>query len=771
MNGLKTRSNGLAMVLLVILSQSGLWPSPASGATPTGDIKGRVLDAETKSPIIGASILLLSTERGAAADTAGVFLITDIPAGSYALRIQSVGYETQSVTDIIVRQKRQTFVPVELTPSAVQMTDVVVEASFFSKPEEKAPSTVSYTTEEVRRAPGSAGDVSRILMVLPSIAKVNDQMNSLIVRGGNPAENTFYVDDIEIPNINHFPLQGSSGGPISLVNVDFVEDVAFSAGGFSAAYGDRLSSVMELEFRDGNRDEFDGQLDMNFAGFGAAAEGPVGESGSWLFSARRSYLDLIVDAIGIGIAPRYSDYQGKLTIDLPPAHQISVLGIAGDDFVEFDAEQSVEDDNVVYGKYEGLEYAGGVRWQYTYGARGYATTTLSTLGTRQKDNFFETSTREELTDATAWERTLHLRHRNHIRLSNRHRLEFGAEVKHEFNDYNVLTAEYTNSLGDTVPALDIDEDIGATGAAVYISHEWRPLDRLSATAGVRFDYFDYNDQQHIAPRLSLTYNLTDRTSLIGATGIYYQHLPLSLLAQHEDNRDLDDPVAIHYIAGVHHLLAKDTRLTIEGYYKDYDNFPLDPLEPQLFIADELIYRNFFGNHEELRSEGQARAYGAEFTVRKKLVEGIYGLLSGGYSRSEYRDFDGIWRDRVFDNRIVFSVEGGYKPNRNWEFSARWIYAGGAPYTPIDTVASKAIQRSVLDATRINAERFPAYHSLNLRADRRFQFSGSNLIVFLSVWNAYNQQNVSQYYWNGVDQRPDTLYQWSFIPLIGMEFEF
>jgi hypothetical protein len=243
------------------------------------------------------------------------------------------------------------------------------------------------------------------------------------------------------------------------------------------------------------------------------------------------------------------------------------------------------------------------------------------------------------------------------------------------------------------------------------------------------------------------------------------------MAQHADNRVLDDPVAIHYIVGAHHLLSDNTRVTVEAYFKDYDHFPLDPIEPELFISDEIVYRFFFGNHEELRSVGRARAYGAEFTLRKKLVEGLYGLLSGALTRSEYEGLDGRWRDRVFDNRVLFSFEGGYKPNRRWEFSARWIYAGGAPYTPLDIEASQAINRSVLDRTRVNASRYPDYHSLNLRADRRFHFSGSNLIAYLSVWNAYDRRNVSSYYWNEVEQRPDTLYQWSLIPLIGLEFEF
>jgi len=244
-----------------------------------------------------------------------------------------------------------------------------------------------------------------------------------------------------------------------------------------------------------------------------------------------------------------------------------------------------------------------------------------------------------------------------------------------------------------------------------------------------------------------------------------------LIAQKAAYRELKDPQSFHYVLGLSHLLSENTKLTIEGYYKDYRNFPMDPSQPKLFVADELVYRGFFGVKDELTDGGIARSYGVEVTVQKKLVEGIYGLMSASVSKSEYRGMDGEWRDRVFDNSILFSAEGGYKPNRNWEFSMRWIYAGGPPYTPLDLEVSKAINRSVINRKRINEERNPDYHSLNIRADRRFYFSGSNLILYLSVWNAYNRENVSTYYWNEIEKKQDVVYQWSMLPVLGLEFEF
>ena len=173
----------------------------------------------------------------------------------------------------------------------------------------------------------------------------------------------------------------------------------------------------------------------------------------------------------------------------------------------------------------------------------------------------------------------------------------------------------------------------------------------------------------------------------------------------------------------------------------------------------------------MQDVGNAYSTGLEVTLQKKLVSGLYGLVSGSYSRSRYCGLDGSWRDRIVDNRVLFSVEGGYKPSNEWEYSLRWVFAGGRPYTPLDTLASRMRNRSVRDADRVNGERFDDYHSLNLRFDRRFNFSGSNMIVYLSIWNAYNRKNVADYYWNQIDRKEDVIYQWSTLPVLGMEYEF
>ena len=198
---------------------------------------------------------------------------------------------------------------------------------------------------------------------------------------------------------------------------------------------------------------------------------------------------------------------------------------------------------------------------------------------------------------------------------------------------------------------------------------------------------------------------------------------------------------------------------------------MSPDEPQLFIIDEMIYSNYFQYHPNLVDNGNSRSFGVETTVQRKLREGIYGLVSAAWFRSQYQDLFGDWRNRTFDNQVIVSAEGGFKPNERWEFSLRWVFAGGPPRTPLDLVASELINRSVYDQSRVNELRYPDYHSLNLRVDRRFNFSNSNMILFFSVWNAYNRENVAQYYWNEVEKKPDEIIQWSLLPVLGIEYEF
>ncbi|MFO7447913.1 MAG: TonB-dependent receptor [Ignavibacteriaceae bacterium] len=738
-----------------------------------GTIKGKLTDADTKQPLISANVILLNTNYGAAADPEGNFIIANIPPGTYSVKISYIGYESKIKTDIVVRPDRITFLNEELKPSGLELESVEVTSGYFNTDEPEVSAT-SFSYEEIRRAPGSGGDISRTIMGLPSLAKVNDQSNSLIVRGGSPSENSFYIDNIEVPNINHFPSQGSSGGPIGMVNVDFIKDLNFYSGGFSSLYGTKLSSVMEINFREGNRDEIDGQLDLNFSGFGGVAEGPLFNKGSWLISARRSYLDLLVKAIDIGtsVAPRYGDFQWKLVYDITPSDKISLLGLFGDDHSSSDEKTAEENKMEAYGVQDYTQGAAGINWQRLWGSSGFSNTSFSYTSTGFKETFFKPVAGTKLLDNNSDERKISLRNVNHFRINEMNSIDFGFDAKYIFNSYKAFYGETRDVLGNIIPAGEIIKDLNASDAGIFINYTVKPFSQLTAAIGFRSDYYSYSDKLNFDPRIALNYKLTSLTSLNASAGIFHQSLPLILLSQKDANKKLKSPQAIHYVLGVEHLLTDNTKLTIEIYDKEYYNFPIDPSQPSLFIIDENIYGNiFYSFHDRLMDEGRAYSRGAELTIQKKLAQDFYGLASFSYFRTRYKAADNTWRDRMFDNQVILSLEGGYKPNNEWEFSARWIYAGGVPYTPFNVEASQQANTGIRDAGRINEERYPDYHSLNIRADKRFLFSKTNLVVYISIWNAYSRKNAASYYWNSFKNEQDIIYQWTLLPIFGVEYEF
>lgn len=750
-------------------------PQPCVPDEHRGVLEGNITDLQTAAPLPGANIRLGTTARGTVSDAEGHFRFADVPVGTHTLSISLIGYQSAVKTDLVVRPQRTTQTTVELQESALEGDEVVVTAGFFNERAERPVSSISFSSEEVRRAPGSGGDISRIILGLPSLAKVNDQSNSLIVRGGSPMENAFFVDGFEVPNINHFPAQGATGGPIGIINADLLDDVSFTAGGFSAAFGDKLSSVMELRLKEGNRSSYQSQLDLNFAGFGGMTEGPLaGGKGSYLLAVRRSYLDLLVNTIDMGtsVAPVYGDAVLKLVADVSPGHQLTFVDVFSDDHNNPDRKTAVDNKMVYYGNQDIYMNTAGLSWRALWNNSMYSTASISYSTSHFTEDFSETNSGAHLLRNRSSEGTTTYALAFHYKINSIHSIDIGAVGKHTINRTDNYFDPYTDALGDSVSGFLFDTSLQGWKMGGYVNYSVKPNPDWVITAGSRIDHFPYNSSLSVQPRISSSYQLSDRFTMKASAGLYRQTLPMLLLSQNEENRKMKNPGAIHLIAGFEYLLTEDTKLSVEAYQKTYDSFPIDPSQPSLFLVDELFYRNgFFFAHGALQDNGRAESKGVEVVLQKKLAEDFYGLASAAFFTTRYRGGDGVWRDRGFDNRVVVSLEGGYKLDHEWEVSGRWIYAGGVPYTPFDLAASSSLRREVLDGSRINGDRLPSYHCLNVRVDKRFNFASTNLTAYLSIWNAYNRGNIAGYFWNGQENRPDVITQWGLLPIFGVEYEF
>ncbi|MEX0601856.1 MAG: TonB-dependent receptor, partial [Bacteroidota bacterium] len=342
----------------------------------SGTVTGRVYDSRTREPIPFANVVVVGTSLGGAADINGEFSILRIPLGSYALRASAVGFQPMIRTDVVLSPVRPVRLEFGLMETSIELGEVTVTGGFFQKQTDKPVSLQTQSYEEIRRLPGGLEDVVRAVSILPGVAQVQAGRNDLIVRGGAPSENLFVIDNIEVPNINHFRTQGASGGPLSFVNLDFVQETSFSTGGFGVRYGDKLSSVLTIDLKEGRNDRFGGKGTISASQFGLNLEGPVDGSGSYLFSARRSYLDFIFKAAGFGFVPEYWDFLGKVSYAPGRNDQISVIGLAAIDNVRLfndTADKRFTNSRILYSSQN--QVVGGISWRRLFGG-GFGTVTF-----------------------------------------------------------------------------------------------------------------------------------------------------------------------------------------------------------------------------------------------------------------------------------------------------------------------------------------------------------------------------------------------------------
>jgi len=745
--------------------------------TPKGKILGEVIDRDTKQIVIGAVIEVMNTKIFTATDVNGKFIIENLDPKTYHLKISAPYYVTTFKTDISVSGTNNVSVVIELKLASYETEDVVVTSEkYFDKPADFFTSTNALSAEEIRRAPGAAEDVSRMVQSLPGVSTATDSRNDLIVRGGSPIENFIMVDGIEVPNINHFSTQGASGGPIGMINGDFLSDVTFSAGGFPARYGDRLSSIMDITYRSGNRDNFSGKFDLGVAGAGFIIEGPVQkEKSSFIISARKSYLDLIASSTGLTAVPNYTNFNLKVTYDISETHKLAFVGMGGIDEIYFGGRNDEDDPNIQTTDYDGWQAIGGISHKWLIGASTYLQTSFSAT-------YFDKTIKLDSTDEN----------NNPIKLlfSNNSRdaeYVFRSDLSQRFSPTDLLEVGivgrylnndnkfYKSPFRDNDTTWNDGIDYSGVGKAYkfgsYIQYSKNLFQRLDLTAGIRQDYFDYlNQKNKFSPRVSAGYRLLDNLKLNAAYGTYFQAPPLLWLVSYEENKDLKQIQANQIVGGIEYYPFYDLKISLEYFDKKYYDYPNSISTPQYTYANAGAEYGPTGLEKLLpASNGYAR--GLEFFVQKKLSDNIYGTLNYSYSKIRFTSLDGIERSSSYDYQNILTVIVGYKIFDFLEFSAKYRYMGGKPYTPIDEFLSNKYNQTIYDYSRYNAERFEAYQRLDIRIDYRQDYDGWSLVSYLDFENVFNTKNIDQLFWDQKNKEIYTVYQWAFLPAGGIKVEF
>lgn len=758
------------MFVMVLLSAGVPLRAQEQSADQNGSIEGKVFDALTREPLIGANVFVVGTTRGDATDIDGAFELQNIEPGTYQIQASVIGYTSMVVTDVVVASGRRNQVVFPLQPTTIDLETITVEAEYFRKNVDVPVSAQSLSYEELRRSPGGLEDVVRAISVLPGVVQVSAGRNDLIVRGGAASENLFVVDNLEVPNINHFGTQGATGGPLSFVNLDFVRDVTFSTGGFGARYGDKLSSVLDIQLVDGRSDRFGGKLTVSASQFGLNTDGPIGERGSFLFSVRRSYLDFIFKAAGFGFVPEYWDLLAKATYRLDAKNELSFFTIGALDDVRYfsDTEDQRYSNSRILGSSQD-QYVSNIALRHLF-SNGFVTLGLGRTSVSY-DFLQSDSLLNPVFTSDSKERETGLRLDGVLMLDRSTELSFGAAGKLSgiVGRLDVGRNPYAPQLG----TLSAAWDTSAWKSSAYVQLSGAPFEALRATIGGRMEYFSLLDKPFaFSPRASLSYSFTPLTTLGVSGGLYHQAPSFIWLVSNPVNTRLRHIEAKQIVLGVEHLLRADTKVRLEGYVKRYTDYPADETRPYLVMANtgagyggsEEGYASFGFN--PLTGDGTGDARGVELFVQKRLSEiPCYGILSVSYNRSEFTALDGVARPGLSDQRIILNLSGGYRLDERWEFSAKFRYGSGTPATPFNPDGTR-------DYARYNQIRLPSFHTLDLRVDRRWNFTSWNLITYIDIQNVYNRKNVQAYRWDYRNQRVENAgNSIGILPSIGVSAEF
>ncbi|MFN8878137.1 MAG: TonB-dependent receptor [Gemmatimonadota bacterium] len=753
-------------------------PLPAQvPSAPTGAITGRIVQAVTEAPVVGATVRVVGQEIGAQTDAGGRFVLRGVRTGIVTLEIRRLGFAPVTKGDIAVSPAKPAEVLVVLRPIDVQLEAVTVRPEAFPPqlPPATPVSTQTYAAEEVRRQPGAQEDVLRAISVAPGVGVTSAARNDIIVRGGAPFENLFVVDNIEVPNSNHVGSQGSTGGPISLINIRFIETAAISAGGFGARYGDRASSATTLTLREGNRERLAGELNVAATQYGAVLEGPIGRDASFFVNVRRSYLDLLFQAIGLSFIPSYTDATAKAVWRPTTRDALSFLTIAARGTVTFDNgtdSARVNNSQVLAPAQD--QYFSGLTWKRLL-PDGVVTTTLGRTWTR-----FVTAQRDSLLNpvfesrSTEGETTL----RTDLTWLPRRGLEVEAGTIFKYAsdlrfDATLAGFRRLDQLGQP-RTLRVDTSFTALRNGTYAQAAWQVRPALRLSAGVRGDWYGFlGNAVRLAPRLNATYRLDDVTTLAVSGGRYWQAPSYIWLVGDPANRQSLRPFrADQAVAGLTRLVGDELKVQLEVYAKRYGAYPARVFRPQAVLSpsgfDDATTDIPFGL-EPLESTGTGEAYGAEVFVQKKLGRSpLYGQLSASYNRTRFTGLDGTSTRGAFDTPVLANGVIGWRPNAKWELALRARAASGLPFTPFVTGGPQA---GTLDFARYNGERLGTFFAADVRVDRRFVFGKTQLIAFLDLQNVTNRQNPSPPQWNPRTRQAVANEGVGLLPSIGLNWEF
>lgn len=733
-----------------------------------GTITGKVIDASTREALPYVNLVVVGTQIGATTDDNGNFTINKAPFGFVKVQASYVGYQTSLSDDYLVTAEKVPYILIELKENTATLDEIVIRKKLFKKKVQSPLSLQSLGLAEIEKNPGGNRDVIRVIQSLPGVATNPGFRNDIIIRGGAPSENKFYLDGIEVPVINHFQTQGATGGPVGIINTDLIRSVDFYSSAFPSNRGNTLSSLIEFTQKKGNPNRLQVRSTLGTSDAGITLDGPLGEKTTVMASVRQSYLQLLFEVLNLPFLPTYTDFQVNINSQLSSRSELSLIALGAiDNFVlNEDVNDDVTDEETLKtNRYLLANIPEQDQWNYTVGLNykyyGTNATHQFVLSRNAWNNssikFFNNSgqANDLLLDYESRETETKFRYENDSK-SEGYTFNFGMGLE-QASYFNRTFRRVANASGTFTDTYQTDLDIFRYALFGQVSKSFLN-EKLGVSIGMRFDGNNFNDTmqnlfKQFSPRININYALNNSWSWNTSLGLYNQLPAYTMLGFRDGNGDLVNRdnlkfiEASHYVSGLEYRPNETTKVSLEGFYKGYSNYPFS-VRDQISLANVGSDFGVVGN-EEVTSTSDGRAYGFEFLWQKKSYSGIYGILSYTFVMSEFQDANRNFIPSTWDNRHLLTFTGGKKLKRNWEIGLRYRLVGGRPFTPYDLDASTLIanydvaNQGILDFTRLNTLRFNTFSQLDVRIDKTWYWKKFAFNLYLDIQNVLNNEALGQ----------------------------
>ena len=669
----------------------------------------------------------------------------------------------------MVTSGKTKYIDIPMHEIEVKLAEIEIKATIFRRDEESPLSMKSIGIAEIEKSPGSNRDISKVLQSLPGVSSTPAFRNDVIVRGGGSSENRFNLDGIEIPNLNHFATQGASGGPVGIINVDFIREIEFYSGAFPANKGNTLSSVLDMRLIDGNPDNLKFKSSVGASDLALTLDGPLNKKTSFIFSARRSYLQFLFSAIGLPFLPTYNDFQWKSKTKFDLKNELTIIGIGAIDQFKLNTEIKNPDENQKYilnylPIFEQWNYAIGAIYKH-FRTNSYDTYVVSRNMLRNTSYKYPNNdeSKSKILDYSSDEIENKFRFERNTHTLN-YKINFGFGL--EYNRYKNSTFQKIFAR-DTLITVNYNSALNlfAWNTFGQISKSYLD-DRLTLSLGIRMDANNYDNEMsnllsQFSPRFSASYALTEKLFLNANTGRYYQRPTYTTLGFRNNFGELVNKqnnikyIAVdHLVSGIDYQFNEKSKLTIEGFYKWYHNYPFS-VNDSVSIASKGADYGTFGD-EEVTSTSEGRAYGLEVYYRNIDLKGFNVILSYTFVRSEFKEKNNQYIPSAWDNKHILNFTIKRDVGKNWEIGAKWRFVGGAPYTPIDITASSKREiwdsrgRGYLNYSAFNTERLSNFNQLDVRIDKQYFFKKWALNFYLDIQNVLAYKSEQQPIYSNLD---------------------